>query len=551
MTARTGSGDLTAAIAAPGGFREALAAALRRIDDERIVPRIRAKDHTVWRDDPRELTDRLGWLDVASRMRGEARGVQEWADGLRRDGVTDVVLLGMGGSSLAPEVFSRTFPRPPDRPRLHVLDSTSPAWITRVSVAVDPRRVHVLVASKSGTTIEVDTLAAHFRQLVERALGAEWPSRFTAITDPGTPLDRAAGADGYRAVWRNPPDIGGRFSALSFFGLIPAAALGVDLDGLLSGAEAMADACARATAADNPGAVLGALLAAGVRSGRDKLTLVAPRELASFGLWVEQLLAESTGKDGTGVVPVVDEPPDARVAAGPDRVFVAPGLEGTQDDAFARRVEDIRRAGGPLLALAMPGREALGAEMYRWEFATAIAGHLLDIHPFDQPDVQSAKSRTKEVLDALAEGRTPPASPTGDAAALLAGAAPPEWVAVMVYGDPSPELEAALAELRVAAGARGAATTLGLGPRFLHSTGQLHKGGPDTGRFVQIVLEEGPLPIPGRSFGFHDLIRAQADGDAAALRDRGRRVARVPGGADPAGAVRRLAAEVRARGGRA
>ncbi len=550
MSARTDSRDLAAAVHAPGSFREALAAALRRLDAERIVPRIRAQDHTVWRDDPRELADRLGWLGVASRMRDEAPRIQEWAAGLAGSRVADVVLLGMGGSSLAPEVFARTFPRDAARPRLHVLDSTSPAWIRRVTAAVDPERLHVIVASKSGTTIEVDTLAAHFRELVQRRLGGDWPSRFTAITDPGTPLDRAATAEGYRAVWRNPADIGGRFSALSFFGLVPAAAIGVDIARVLGGAEAMADACAGEPAA-NPGAVLGALLATGVRSGRDKLTLVASRELASFGLWVEQLLAESTGKDGTGVVPVVDEPAGTEDAAGADRVFVALGLEGAGDDAFAGRVDGIRRAGGPLLELSLPGRDALGAEMFRWEFATAVAGHLLGIHPFDQPDVQSAKTRTKEVLDAFEAGKTLPPAAAGDAVALLEGVAPPEWVSVMVYGEPSAALEAALADLRRAAGGRGAATTLGLGPRFLHSTGQLHKGGPDTGRFLQIVLDEGTLPIPGRTLGFHQLIRAQADGDAAALRDRGRRVARVEGGADPVAAVRGLADAVRARGARA
>lgn len=549
MNAGTDSQDLAAALVAPDAFRDAVLAALRRLDEGRIVARIRSKDHTVWRDDPRELSDRLGWLDVASRMRGERTRIQDWVAGLSGDPVRDVVLLGMGGSSLAPEVFARTFAPDPRRPRLHVLDSTSPAWIARVSAAVDPGATHVLVASKSGTTIEVDTLAAHFRTLVEGATGRDWPRRFTAITDPDTVLDRRAVADGFRAVWRNPPDIGGRFSALSFFGLVPAAAIGVDLERLLAGAEAMAARCAEERAGRNPGAVLGAVLAAGVEAGRDKLTLVASRELAAFGLWVEQLLAESTGKDGTGVIPVVDEPAAAWRAGGSDRVFVSLALAGTGDEAHARRVESIRRAGGPLLELTLADRESLGGEMYRWEMATAIAGHLLDIHPFDQPDVQSAKTRTGEILAALAAGNTPPSPPAGDVAALLAGVAPPEWVAVMVYGDPSPELETVLAELRVAVAASGAATTLGLGPRFLHSTGQLHKGGPDTGRFLQLVLDEPALPIPGRALGFRELIRAQADGDAAALRDRGRRVARLAGGKDPIDVVRELAAAVRAPGG--
>jgi glucose-6-phosphate isomerase len=549
MNAPTDPGDLASALLAPDPFRGEVRAALGRLDAGRVIARIRARDHTVWRDDPRELVDRLGWLDVATRMRAECARIQDWAAGLAGDGVRDVVLLGMGGSSLAPEVFARTFPADPLRPRLHVLDSTSPAWIRRVTRAVDPRSTHVLVASKSGTTIEVDTLAAHFRALVERAVGGTWSRHFTAITDPGTVLDERSTADRFRAVWRNPPDIGGRFSALSFFGLVPAAAIGVDVGRLLAGAEAMAADCAEERAARNPGALLGAVLATGVAQGRDKLTLAASREVAAFGLWVEQLLAESTGKDGSGVIPVVDEPPDAWAGAGHDRMFVALDLAGSDDPAHRRRVEAIRRAGGPLLELVVPGREGLGGEMYRWEFATAVAGHLLGIHPFDQPDVQSAKTRTGEILATLAAGGTPPSPPAGDAAALLADVSPPEWVSLMVYGDPSPDLQAALSGLRAAIGARGAATTLGLGPRFLHSTGQLHKGGPDTGRFLQLVLDESALPVPGRPTGFGELMRAQADGDGAALRDRGRRLARIEGGADPVRVVRELTAALRARGG--
>lgn len=542
MASRTGSDELSTALHAPPSFTDRVRTILRRLESDRVVARIGSSDHTVWKDDPRELVDRLGWLSVMSRMRPEVPRIQAWADGLVSDGIRDVVLLGMGGSSLAPEVFARTFPAVPSRPRLHVLDSTSPDWIRRVTGSVDPARTHVLLASKSGTTIEVDTLAAHFRQLVEGAVGSRWASHFTAITDPGTVLDRRGVGEGFGAVWRNPADIGGRFSALSFFGLVPAAVLGIGIEGLLESAESMAARCRGEAAASNPGALLGAVLAAGVEAGRDKMTLLASPRLAAFGLWVEQLLAESTGKEGTGILPVVDEPAAVLAHAGADRTFVSVTTRPGEDAAHEARVASVRGGDAPLLELTTGDLLGLGGEMFRWEMATAVAGHLLRIHPFDQPDVQSAKTRAGEVLDLLAAGKTPPRPAGEEAGAVLRDVAPPSWVALMVYGDPSPALSSALESLRVAIGRRGAATTLGLGPRFLHSTGQLHKGGPATGRFVQIVLEEGPLPIPGRNLGFDQLIRAQADGDFAALRDRGRRVSRVEGGPDPVRVVQALAA---------
>jgi glucose-6-phosphate isomerase/transaldolase/glucose-6-phosphate isomerase len=496
----------------------------------------------VWREDPREIADRLGWLTIAGSMRSEVPRIRAWRTGLAAEGVRDVVLLGMGGSSLAPEVFRRTFPAEAGGTRLHVLDSTSPAWIRRVTAAVDPRALHVLVASKSGTTIEIETLYAHFRELVRETEGDGWPRRFTAITDPGTVLAQRAGAERFHAAWLNPADIGGRFSALSFFGLVPGAVLGIDLEALLARAEAMGAACGPdVPAARNPGAVLGAFLAAGVRAGRDRMTLLASRSLAAFGLWVEQLLAESTGKDGTGIVPIVDEP-DAGIT-GSHRMFVA--LEDPQDDSrLTDALERVRRRGDPLLVLPCT-RAELGAEMFRWEFATAVAGHLLGIHPFDQPDVQSAKTRTGEILGRLEVG-TPGSPPTaGDPLATLRAVRPGDWVGLMVYGDPTAPLDDAVRALRIAVRELfDAATTLGLGPRFLHSTGQLHKGGADRGVFLQILLAEDPLPIPGRSWGFDQLIRAQADGDLEALRERGRRVARLEAD-DPAAAVRSLAVALR------
>lgn len=534
--------DPIAALDAPAAFAAGTHEAIASLDRLGVPRRIWARDVTVWRKDPREISDRLGWLDVMGEMRRRRGEIREWTDGLQATGVRDVVLLGMGGSSLAPEVFRRTFPAKSGRPALHVLDTTSSSWIRRVTAAVDLRHAHFLVASKSGTTIEVDTLFAHFRAAVEAA-GVEAPGQsFTAITDPGTPLVARAREDGFRATFVNPPDIGGRFSALSLFGLVPAAVLGVDLEALLASAEAMAASCGSdVSAARSPGAVLGAFLGAAARDGRDKMTLLTASAVSSFGLWAEQLIAESTGKDGTGIVPVVGEPEVAASEYGDDRVFVAVGVAPGEDAAFERRVDALRRAGQPIYRTWIGDLAGLGGEMFRWEMATSIAGHLLGIHPFDQPDVQAAKTRTSEILAALARGEKPAPVEPGNARALLGALRPGDWVGVMVYGDPTRTLTDAVADLRAGVERRWrAATTFGLGPRFLHSTGQLHKGGANRGVFLQIVLAEEGLPVPGRPWGFRELMEAQADGDLAALRERGRRAARLVIGRDPAQAVRAL-----------
>ncbi|MGH2569618.1 MAG: glucose-6-phosphate isomerase, partial [bacterium] len=454
-----------------------------------VVARIFRRDHTVWREDPREIVDRLGWLDVADGMRAEVPAIREFAAALRREGVEDVVLLGMGGSSLAPEVFRRTFGPAPGCPRLHVLDTTSPSWIRRVTALIRPDRFHALVASKSGSTIEVQALLAHFEAFADGVPGG---SRFTAITDPGTGLETQALGKHFRHVFRNPADLGGRYSALSFFGLVPAAVLGVDLTALLDRAVEMEAACAPAIpVAANPAARLGALLGSAAMAGRDKLGLLLSPGIGSFGLWVEQLVAESTGKDGKGLVPIVDEPAFPAARGGGDRVFVATRLAGDDNAELDARADALAAAGQPVLTIEVPDRAALGAEMFRWELATAIAGHLLGVHPFDQPDVQATKARTTEILDALSRG-VPAAEPdAGDAAALVAGVREGEFVAVMVYGDPDPGIEAAVQDLRLAlATSRRVATTYGVGPRFLHSTGQLHKGGSSRCAFLQVLLPE-------------------------------------------------------------
>jgi glucose-6-phosphate isomerase/transaldolase/glucose-6-phosphate isomerase len=519
--------------------------ALDALQASNIVARIAEGDHTVWRDDPTEIVDRLGWLTVADGMRAAVSGIREFAEGLAAEGVEDVALLGMGGSSLAPEVLRRTFGSAPGFPRLHVLDTTSPAWIRRVTGSFRPELGHAIVASKSGSTIEVRTLFAHFESVAAEA-GEEPGKRFTAITDPGTELDALAEAKGFRRTFRNPPDIGGRYSALSFFGLVPGGVLGVDIMGLLDRARAMAAQCEPGVAAaSNPGALLGALLGAAALAGRDKLSILLSPGISSFGLWVEQLVAESTGKEGRGIVPVVDEPVASASCYGRDRLFVALRLHGDDNETLDRQIDSLVTSGQPVYTIDVPDRLALGAEIFRWELATAIAGHLLGIQPFDQPDVQSAKTLTSEILDALTHGEARPEADSGDPVALLDEVREGDFVGIMIYGDPDEEIERAVNELRRALQeSRRVATTYGIGPRFLHSTGQLHKGYSNRCAFVQLVLEEAPLPISGRSFGFGDLMSAQASGDLLALRAAGKRVARLAPGDSPAGSLRRLAASV-------
>jgi hypothetical protein len=436
-----------------------------------ILDRLLARDTTLW-PAGNVAADRLGWLDVAERMQAEGDELSAWGAGVAAD---RVVLLGMGGSSLGPEVLRAAV----GSDRLMVLDTTDPTTVR----SVEPEGAFFLVSSKSGSTIEVQSLLAHFRSLVPD------PSRYAAITDPGTVLDRLATEAGFARVFRNPPDIGGRYSVLSYFGLVPAALLGIDVAGL----------CKRAVNVDRAAAVeLGVEMATAAREGRDKVTVVVPERYAAFGLWVEQLVAESTGKQGTGCVPV----PTTEVETGPDRFVVA--LE----------VDDVLD---------------LGEEFLRWEIATAAAGHALGIDPFDEPNVGESKRNTAEVLEHLPLPVVETADPSTVGAWLRETVGPGDYVslqAYLPYGQ-----DAALERLRRALrdGLGGAAVTVGYGPRFLHSTGQLHKGGPSSVVAVQVVprTEAPPLPVPGRPYDFTTLLAAQALGDHRALVEHGRRVLRV------------------------
>ncbi len=504
------------------------AAALTELADRDAVARTWAADHTLWRDDPTEIADRLGWLTIVPDMTARLDDTTALCARLAAD-VDHVLVAGMGGSSLFPEVVARSGATAEGAPALHVLDTTEPAAIARLAAELPPDRTLHVAASKSGTTLET---RSHLAWAWDRHPD---PARFAVITDPGSELAALAAERGFAATFENPPDIGGRYSALSFFGLVPGLLAGADVAGLLSSASAMSDRL-RSSAAANPAARLAATTAAAVRSGRDKLTIVVPDEQAAFGLWLEQLVAESTGKDGTGVVPVVGEPLGDPGVYGDDRLFVALG-----DATHAAELAALADAGHPVLVLPFDGEFVdLGAQVLLWELATALTGALLGIQPFDQPDVAAAKAATAAVL---ADG--PPSVEPTPLDDLLRQVEPGDYLAIQAFVDPgagagggasgqAAAVVDGIERARVALRDRlGVATTVGLGPRFLHSTGQLHKGGPNTGVFVQVVTDEGDagdrddVPIPGAGYGFATLVAAQADGDLLTLRERKRRVGRV------------------------
>ena len=557
-------------------------ARLAGLDADRLPARLAALDTTLWSSDParqERIRNRLGWLSAPAAMARELAQFRAFAEGVRAEGFTHALLLGMGGSSLAPEVLRHTLGVRPGALELTVLDDTSPGTVGSVLRAHDPSRTLVIVSSKSGSTLEVISFerAVHAWQVAAR--GAKAGRAFVAITDPGTKLDLLAREEGYRQVFAGEPTIGGRYSALSPFGLVPAALIGVDLDGLLQGAGRERDALGTArTARQAPGVLLGAVLGELALRGCDKLTLIAEPRWEPIGVWIEQLIAESTGKEGHGVVPVVEEPLGAPERYGDDRLFVALGsFEGARDtlDTLAA----LEAAGHPVLAWdpAIDGLAGgLGAEFMRWEIATATAAAILDINPFDEPNVAEAKQATQSVLEGfLVAGRFPrdppliardgieahapaqlasrcrlhtaaPATPADWLPALLSLARPGDYVALLAYLHRTPERHAKLQRLREALrDATRLATTLGYGPRYLHSTGQLHKGGPDTGIFLQLTAEpDEVIAIPAEKFGFGELQRAQAEGDYATLERRGRRLLRIHLGTSVESGLDRLIASV-------
>ena len=476
------------------------------------LDRLWRRDHVLWSDDPTEISDRLGWLASPGEMAGAAEEIGGVVGGCVADGLTDVVVMGMGGSSLFPEVLARSFPARPDRLRLQVLDSTDPAAVARVA-ALDPATTLYVASSKSGTTIETRSHLEFFWDRVGDG------SRFAVITDPGSELGRLGREREFRHVFENRPDIGGRYSALSYFGLVPAALAGVDWGGLIGRANAMASSLRSTDPAVNVGLRLGAAMAAGVAAGRDKLTLLLDDRVATFGLWLEQLLAESTGKAGTGVVPVVGEPIAPVDEYGADRLFVAIG-----DVDHPIGLDVIAEVGQPVLELDLDEPLDIGAHVLVWEVATALCGAALGINPFDQPNVAEAKAATNDVL--AGEAGDVPTSPLAE---VLGSVRPGDYLSLQAYVDPEAPEVAELEELRLGLQERHrVATTFGIGPRFLHSTGQLHKGGPPTGVFLQVVGDDPvDAEIPGRDLTFGRLKHAQADGDLITLHRHGLRAART------------------------
>ena len=511
--------------------------ALSDIEKQDLIRRIWAKDHTVWRPNPKEITNRLGWLTVIDAMREQVPALEAFASEARAEDLRHVVLLGMGGSSLGPEVMRKTFGPTRGYPDLMVLDSTVPAWIQWVADAIEPVRTLFLVSSKSGGTLETISLYRYFRGLVEQSVKSDRAgNNFVAITDAGTSLEKLARDQGFRRVFLNPSDIGGRYSVLSYFGLAPAALAGYDVKRLLERANSIRAGCVPGVPVkENSGAWLGAAMGTLALEGRDKLTLVTSPSIQSFGLWAEQILAESTGKDGKGIIPIAGEPLAAPEAYGEGRFFVYLRLEGDDNVATDEAIEALGASGQSWMRLDLQDPYDLGAEFYRWEFATSIAGALLSIHPFDQPNVQQAKDMTDAVMQEYqALGRLPPAEADGSLHGLLAEAGPDNYLAIMAYLRQTPTVDRDLAALRSKVMERyKIPVTFGYGPRFLHSTGQMHKGGPETGLFLQITSSYKPdLDIPGEQYGFGVLAQAQALGDLKALRVRGRPVARVQLGPD-------------------
>lgn len=529
----------------------------RRLADSRAVARLWDKDAALWESDADAMElvrNRLGWLDAGLGDAVELEPMLGFAAELEAGEIESVVLLGMGGSSLTAEVCRELF----GTRRLRVLDSTVPGRIKEVAGDLDPARTAVLVASKSGTTIEVRALCDWFYALATPILDRPG-ERFIAVTDPGTPLEQLAHERGFDRLWLAPADVGGRFAALTVFGTLPMALMGIDVPALRASAQRMAAACAPEVAPEaNPAGRLAAALYEAWRAGRDKITIVPAPVLGAFAPWVEQLVAESTGKLGRGLVPVIDEPPVAAAGYAEDRLFVSLALRPEPDADHQRRLDELSAAGQPLLRFELEDRHDLGGELFRWEAAVALLGALMQVNPFDQPDVQASKDRTAALLAADRAGtpmsdRQPLAAATdwavfadierdaqlgarqrGDGlaswlSAHLGRAAAPEYVGIQAFLSPEPEVREALQALRLLLLERcGVATTLGWGPAFLHSTGQLHKGGPANGLYLQVTADdEQDIEVPGAGYTFGRLLRAQSLGDLAALQSCGRRVMRV------------------------
>ena len=534
----------------PDHLEPKLAARVKQAEEEDVARRIWRKDASLWGGGP-EIDDRLGWLNIADTMREEVADLNAFREECRADGLTDVALLGMGGSSLAPEVFRQSFPTSDEGLRLHVLDSTDAGAVLSLERRLDLDKTLFIVSSKSGGTLEPNAMFRYFHERLEEKVGDSVDRHFAAVTDPGSSLQQLATEHGFRRIFVNDPNIGGRYSALSFFGLVPAALMGVDLERLLDTAGAAEEACANYdSSSSNSGLWLGLTLGELALNGVDKLTFQASEPIGSFGLWAEQLVAESTGKEGKGIVPVAGEPTGGADSYGSDRVFVHLRPREEADEAFGPETIELVEAGHAVLTVFFEGPEDLGRVFFFAEFATAVAGWVLGINPFDQPNVQEAKDATSKVLERYSsEGGLPEVPSADDTAlkALLGSVEPPSYVSLHGYVEPSAEFDAAIAELRtVIRDATKATTTFGYGPRFLHSTGQLHKGGPATGVFLQLIHDgDEDVEIPDAGYSFTTLKNAQAIGDLETLRAHDLPAERLRLQGDPVEGVRELTAKIR------
>jgi transaldolase/glucose-6-phosphate isomerase len=536
------------------------------------VRRLWARDATLWTGHDEAAW--LGWLGIAADQLAHPHELETIAADVRSAGFRQALLLGMGGSSLCPEMLSLTFPRGDGHPQLLILDSTDPAQVAAVAERVDPPDTLFIVSSKSGSTLEPNIFKQYFLDRVSKAIGKEnAAAHFIAITDPGSPFENVARTDGYRHIASGVKSIGGRYSALSNFGMVPGAVMGVDVQLLLDRAETMAQACASCVpATQNPGVRLGAVIGVCATHGRDKLTLITSPAIGDLGAWLEQLLAESTGKQGHGVIPVDLEPLGAPDVYGDDRLFAYVRLESAPDPDQDAAVEALERAGHPVVRIRIDDPYDIGGEIFRWEFATAVAGSVIGINPFDQPDVEASKVVTRSLTAEYEKtGSLPPEQPileegelrlfTNEAnaqalasaksfdehiATHLARIRSGDYVGLLAYVDMTPEHRDALQEIRTLIRDRTrAATCVGFGPRFLHSTGQAYKGGPNSGVFLQITCDDAAdIPVPGQKYTFGVVKAAQARGDFAVLAERGRRALRVHLGRDVSSGLAALRAAV-------
>ena len=550
-----------------GKYQTAVEKSLNHISRERVIARIWQKDHTVWRKDPTEISNRLGWLDCVEVTKKSLGEINSFVEEIKKEGFTDALLMGMGGSSLTPEVFRFTFGVKKGYLDLHILDSTHPEAIIEYEKKLDPSKTLYIVSTKSGGTVETMSFMKYFFTSVSKKLGREKASKhFVAITDPGSGLEEMAKKLNFRKIFLNDPDIGGRFSALSLFGIVPAALIGIDLDKLFGETSKMINECKHKEVLDNSGSKLGGMIGSLAKEGVDKLTLLISPQLKYLGGWLEQLIAESTGKDGKGILPVDLEPSIEVTEYGKDRVFVYIKLSG--DNFLDKKISEIKNAGFPLIEIEMKNIYQLGAEFFRWEFATAIAGSVMDVQPFDQPNVESAKIAARAMMkEYQLKGKLPELKPTLESEGIKAFGEfkadnlteaiasflskcekGKSYIAIQAFLKPDEKTwqQLQLFRLKILQNYK-VSTTLGYGPRFLHSTGQLHKGDSGNGFFIQFISEiQNDIPIPDdagkdeSSISFGTLIRAQALGDRQALIDNKRKVLTIDLGKNVFGSLSKL-----------